>query len=61
MRMDKNNIKSKDLCERCMYGYFRHCYGKDCTDCEMNGGKKCKCIMIKEGAPCPYFREEVSV
>lgn len=59
--MDKNNIKSKDLCERCGYSYFRHCYGKSCYGCEMDGDEKCKCNTIQYGTPCPYFREGVSV
>lgn len=59
--MTDNQIKSTDLCERCGYSYFRHCYGKSCYGCEMDGGEKCKCNTIQYGTPCPYFREEVSV
>ena len=54
------HIKSKDLCERCEYSYFLHCFERGCNrccGCEMEGGDKCKCIAIQVGTPCPYFKE----
>lgn len=60
----ENHIKSKDLCDRCVFGFVRHCISGEvpsCKDCAMNydtrkpGG--CKCITIKVNTPCPYFVE----
>ena len=64
-------IKSETLCaEKCKYGYDNNaCRERECKNCKMNdeqsrtrGGKRCKCLGIHRGEPCPYFeryQEEV--
>lgn len=56
--MDKNNIKSKDLCERCEYNYIEYCYSQSCAGCAMNDRGVCNCSTVHRGTPCPYFREQ---
>lgn len=57
--MNVNNIKSADLCERCVYSYDTHCSGKNCLDCERRlPGGNCKCLSVKKNTPCPDFKEK---
>ena len=60
------HIKSAELCDRCVYTFYRHCSDEilgDCVRCVMyDTGKPggCKCLTIKPNTPCPYF-EQVKV
>lgn len=60
----ENNIKSADLCNRCIYSFYRHCSEKmkgNCVGCIMDDTGKpggCKCLAINPNTPCPYFEEE---
>lgn len=58
--MDNNNIKSLDLCRRCVYNYVTHCCGRDCVGCEMYQFDNCKCFSIRHNTPCPYFKEDAT-
>ena len=46
-------------CSRCYYGtYFDGGICKDCTGCDNKTKKgRCRCLSIKVGDPCPYFKE----
>lgn len=56
--MDNNHIKSKDLCDRCIYDYYKTCCGRNlCTGCDMAIDDGCKCVEVKDHTPCPYFKE----
>lgn len=53
-----NNIKSTELCERCVYD------GENCNlkcfageDCKMLDGDSCKCVRVPLRTPCDYFVE----
>ena len=56
------HIKSKDLCERCVYSdEFCEPY-KDCKFCAQrmyasNQRHGCRCDTIQAGTPCPYFED----
>lgn len=56
-----DHIKSKELCDRCRFEYFRNCSEKNgCGDCEMDATGKpggCKCFTVDWNTPCPYFEE----
>lgn len=52
------NIKTADLCERCVYGFDRYCTEHGCNGCARSVDGKCKCIDIRENTTCPYFEEE---
>lgn len=51
-----NHIKTADLCERCVYGLMCYVYF-DCRGCPCVEDGWCRCIMIKNNTPCPYFEE----
>ena len=53
-----NNIKSTELCERCVY--FSGICGLKCLygeSCEMNENDVCKCVRVPLRTPCDYFVE----
>ena len=53
-----NNIKSTELCERCVY-YGGIC-GLKCfygENCEMIENDSCKCVRVPLRTPCDYFVE----
>lgn len=56
--MENNHIKSKDLCDRCAYGYLNSCGSREvCTGCDMEIDAGCKCMEVKDRTPCEYFKE----
>ena len=59
--MGTNHIKSRDLCEVCLWHEL--CRNiKSCKDCE-NFNKeieKCKCLEIRLNTPCDIFIENPS-
>lgn len=55
-----NTVKSRDLCERCVFTHAPHCRrltGERCAGCENEKALKCLCNAINYNTPCPYFRE----
>ena len=55
---EKNNIKSADLCERCVWGKDEGCLERECSQCPMGSEQReCKCDEVKIGTPCSYFKE----
>lgn len=54
-----NNLKTKDLCERCKYGCYNDFYGaRACVcQCSMYSVFGCKCNTIPYNTPCPNFKE----
>ena len=56
------HIKSKGLCDRCVYSdEFCEPY-KDCKSCGQrmyasNQRYGCRCDTIQFGTPCPYFED----
>ena len=56
--LERNNIKSTELCERCVY-YGGIC-GLKCfygENCEMIENDSCKCVRVPLRTPCDYFVE----
>ena len=56
--LKENNIKSTELCERCVY--FSGICGLKCfygESCEMNENDVCKCTYVPFRTPCDYFVE----
>lgn len=56
--LKENNIKSTDLCERCVY--FGGICGLKCfygENCEMIENDSCKCIYVPFRTPCENFSE----
>lgn len=55
-----NNLKTKDLCERCVYGCYKDLYGaRACVcQCSMYSASGCKCNSIRYNTPCPHFKED---
>lgn len=53
-------IKNEDLCAGCVFDPIR-CNSADCMECpqiEFEGDTlRCKCDMIRDNTPCPYFEE----
>lgn len=63
--MIDNQIKSTDLCERCVYS-DEFC-PRNCSNCRQlmhasasNEREVCRCDTIQFGTPCPYFEEAES-
>lgn len=57
--MENNQIKTRDLCERCEFG---NC-GKACTYsdnelCKLHSVFGCRCDFVRKNTPCPYFKED---
>ena len=58
-----DHIKSRDLCERCAWGWSeksRCSERKTCVGCDnivKEDGVFCRCSEVKRGTPCPYFEE----
>lgn len=53
---EPNNIKSADLCDRCVYDITRCRFL--CIECPLDEEcGLCKCRTIRWGTPCPYFKE----
>ena len=55
------HIKSKDLCERCVYS-DEFCEALECKFCAQrmyasNQRHGCRCDTIQAGTPCPYFED----
>lgn len=57
-------IKNRETCDKC---YWRdHLAGGHCVDCSKCKnrnvkrplGERCNCFQVKEGEPCPYFKED---
>ena len=59
-----DHIKSADLCNRCIYSFYRqwseemqgNCVGGVMDDTGKPGG--CRCLTISHNTPCPYFEED---
>ena len=56
--LKENNIKSTELCERCVYD-AENCNLKCFVgeDCKMLDGDSCKCVRVPFRTPCDYFVE----
>ena len=56
--LKENNIKSTELCERCVYD-SENCNLKCFVgeDCKMLDGDSCKCVRVPLRTPCDYFVE----
>ena len=56
--LKENNIKSTELCERCVYD-VENCNLKCFVgeDCKMLDGDSCKCVYVPFRTPCDYFVE----
>lgn len=56
-----NHIKSRDLCERCIYSLsnckLRKAKYLNCDTCKMKLPETCRCTTIDINTPCPYFKE----
>lgn len=55
--MKKKNTKDQALCHSCVFA-FRNCKA-ECVGCPQKLPKKsghCKCLKIKLGEECPYYR-----
>ena len=59
--LNRNIVKSKDLCDQCKYTYEISCIalkGGSCSDCgHADENHKCLCDTIPRNTPCPYFEE----
>ena len=56
--LKENNIKSTELCERCVYDVENcnlKCFAGE--DCKMLDGDSCKCVRVPLRTPCDYFVE----
>ena len=56
--LKENNIKSTELCERCVYDSENcklKCFAGE--DCKMLDGDSCKCVRVPLRTPCDYFVE----
>ncbi len=58
------NTKSVELCERCYYGYYNTgcSHAANCGECEQHkdGDCECRCNVIENDEPCPWFKEAIS-
>jgi len=52
-------IRTKELCDKCEYGWFNHCADSDksCKECDMCNpdSNLCRCSYIPQGTDCKYF------
>ena len=49
------NIKSDDLCDRCIFGNCNIECRKINNPCQMDSGALCLCDSVQYGTPCEYF------
>lgn len=56
--MSDNPIKTRDLCERCVYGCLIGTIRASLNQCQRKMYSVFKCKYIKDNTPCPYFKED---
>lgn len=59
-RFVRSPLKTKEVCKSCKWDFYHECeIQENCDTCPhtLDSGA-CKCGMIHEGAPCPYYEKQ---